>query len=83
MQDYVIRIQFEVLEEYEYEVSAPDSEKAKAGLLKFVENIENIDPWKVRKFKVFSTKILSCEDKRHVQVVGDQKVVKKGRKKRT
>lgn len=82
MQDYIIRIQFKVIEEYEYEVSGPDPEKAKAGLLKFVKNIENIDPWKIRRFDVQETNILSCEDKRRVQMVRSETKPKKGRKNR-
>jgi len=64
MIDYVVRIQFHVLEEYEFEVRAADEAKAEKALLAYVKDISRIDPWKIRKFDIQDTKVLSVVDKR-------------------
>lgn len=69
MPDYIVRVQFNVIEEYEYEIRAPDEAKASKALLGYVKDISKIDPWKVRKFDVQDTKIVSVkETPRNVQV---------------
>lgn len=82
MPDYVLRIEFKVVEEYEFEVRAPDEAKATKAILEHVKNIANIDPWKVRKFDVQETSIVSIKDKRDVPTVesGKAPVTKNKRK---
>lgn len=68
MPDFTLRIQFHVIEEYEFEVRAADEAKAEKALLAHVKDISNIDPWKVRKFDVQQTKVLSVKETRLVQM---------------
>ena len=62
MPEYTVRIQFKVIEEYEYEIRAPDEDKAAKALLAHVKNIEKIDPFKTVKFDVQETKIVSVKE---------------------
>lgn len=80
MTDYTIRIQFNVIEEYEFQVRAGDEAKATKALLAHVKNIENIDPWKVRRFDVQETEVVSCIETKKLPprpVIGEKKRKKK------